>query len=109
VAGEGRLGEETNGNLSWGRSRFFKDRSAIGYRVQVLYICRLLSFRFKLRTRNDGKRKCYPREHLFNGQQNRISPRMSINLSEDSALRGLQENVRILYKCDLFLSFTVGW
>jgi hypothetical protein len=29
VAGEGRLGEETNGNLSRGRSRFFKDRSAI--------------------------------------------------------------------------------
>jgi hypothetical protein len=23
---------KTNGNLSWGRSRFFKDRSAIGYR-----------------------------------------------------------------------------
>jgi hypothetical protein len=36
VAVEGRLGEETNGNLSWGRSRFFKDRSAIGYRLQVL-------------------------------------------------------------------------
>jgi hypothetical protein len=32
MAGEGRLGEETNGNLSWGRSRFFKDRSTIGYR-----------------------------------------------------------------------------
>jgi hypothetical protein len=32
VAREGRLEEETNGNLSLGRSRFFKDRSAIGYR-----------------------------------------------------------------------------
>jgi hypothetical protein len=32
VAGEGRLGEETNGNLSRKRSRFFKDHSAIGYR-----------------------------------------------------------------------------
>jgi hypothetical protein len=32
VAGEGRFGEETNGNLSWGRSRFFK-----GHRVQVQF------------------------------------------------------------------------
>jgi hypothetical protein len=32
VAGGGKLGEETNGNLSWGRSRFFKDRSTTGYR-----------------------------------------------------------------------------
>jgi hypothetical protein len=37
VAGEVRLGEETNGNLSWGRSRFFKDRSAIGYRYSKLH------------------------------------------------------------------------
>jgi hypothetical protein len=34
MADEGRLGEKTNGNLSRGRSRFFKDRSAIRYRVQ---------------------------------------------------------------------------
>jgi hypothetical protein len=36
VAGEGRLGEETNGNLSWGRSWFFKDRSTIGYRHRYI-------------------------------------------------------------------------
>jgi hypothetical protein len=38
VAGEGRLGEETNGNLSWGRSRFFKDRNAIGHRYRLQLI-----------------------------------------------------------------------
>jgi hypothetical protein len=43
VAGEGRLGEETNGNLSWGRSRFFKDRSAIGYRYRYLIAWTLIS------------------------------------------------------------------
>jgi hypothetical protein len=35
VAGEGSLGEEMNGNLSCRRSRFFKDRSAIGYRYMA--------------------------------------------------------------------------
>jgi hypothetical protein len=35
VAGEGRLREETNGNVSLGRSRFFKDLSTIGYKVAL--------------------------------------------------------------------------
>jgi hypothetical protein len=35
VAGEGKL-EDTNGNLSWGRSRFVKDHSAIGCRYIII-------------------------------------------------------------------------
>jgi hypothetical protein len=35
VAGEGMLREETNVNLSSGRSRFFKDRSATGHRYRT--------------------------------------------------------------------------